>query len=360
MYEQFFGLGERPFELSPDPRFLVWTAAHREALSNLQYGISARKGIILLLGEAGTGKTTIIRTALSQLPATVHHVHLNNPALTRPEFVEMLGDRFGLSPAARLSKARLLVELEALLRTRYAAGEFTTLIVDEAQGLSVELLEELRLFANVETDSAKLLTVVIAGQPELAERLDAPELRQFKQRIALRCELQPLTFAECAGYIAGRLKTVGGVGAQIFTREAVMLIHEHSGGIPRLVNILADNALLNAFALGVRPVTRQVVQDVCDDFATTPKPAAQVETPRPVPQVDTVAAGPFNLPPSSARTDANESGLTQLRISQIRSPIEEPPTSPSVPTAPATPEPAFLSRLMPRRRFSFFSRGRAL
>ena len=266
MYEQFFGFRERPFDLTPNPRYLVLTSQHREALSNLEYGISSRKGITLLIGEAGSGKTTLIRTAITSQPERVHCVHVNNPALTRAEFIEMLAHQFALSDHARTSKTALLGELEALLRARRAAGETTVLIVDEAQSLPFGLLEEIRLLANIETDEEKLLTVIIAGQPELAARLNENSIRQLKQRIALRCELRPLTLPETATYIAGRIKAAGGVGAQVFTREAVTLIHEHSLGIPRTISVIADNALLSGFASGQRPVTTQIVSDVCKDF----------------------------------------------------------------------------------------------
>ena len=266
MYETFFGFNERPFDLSPNPRFLVLTGVHGEALSNLEYAISSRKGIALLIGEAGSGKTTLIRTAVAKQPERVHCVHVNNPALTRNEFVEMLAERFGLSHAARSSKAVFLSELEALLRKRRDADETSVLIVDEAQSLPLELLEEIRLLINIETNEEKLLSVIIAGQPELSDRLGDAALRQLKQRVALRCELRALTLRETAAYLAGRIKAAGGQGARVFTREAVTLIHERSQGIPRTVNVLADNALLTSFAVGQRPVTRQIVMDVCRDF----------------------------------------------------------------------------------------------
>jgi general secretion pathway protein A len=266
MYETFFGLNERPFDLSPNPRFLVLTGVHGEALSNLEYAISSRKGIALLIGEAGSGKTTLIRTAVSKQTERVHCVHVNNPALTRNEFVEMLAERFGLSDAARTSKAVFLSELEALLRRRSGVGETTVLIVDEAQSLPLELLEEIRLLVNIETNEEKLISVIIAGQPELSIRLGDSALRQLKQRVALRCELRPLNLRESAAYLAGRVKAAGGQGARVFTREAVTLIHERSLGIPRTLNVLADNALLTSFAAGQRPVTRQIVLEVCRDF----------------------------------------------------------------------------------------------
>jgi general secretion pathway protein A len=266
MYEQFFGFRERPFDLTPNPRFVVMTPAHREALSNLEYGILSRKGITMLLGEAGTGKTTVIRTAIERQPTRAWCVHIPNPALTRDEFVEMLATKFELSEQARTSKATLLLELEALLLHRRAADETTVLIIDEAQSLPHDLLEEVRLLANIETNEEKLLSVIIAGQPELSERLNDESLRQLKQRVALRCELGVLSLAETAAYLAGRIRAAGGVGAQVFTREAVTLIHARSNGIPRTINVLADNALLSAFATSERPVTRQTVLDVCQDF----------------------------------------------------------------------------------------------
>ena len=266
MYEKFFGLRERPFDLTPNPRYLVLTDVHREALSNLEYGIASRKGLTLLLGEAGSGKTTLIRTAVEKQPAHVHCIHLNNPALSRPEFVEMLAQRFGLSENAGTSKSTLLIELESVLRRRRESGETTVLIVDEAQALSLELLEEIRLLANIETDTEKLLLVILAGQPELAERLNDDRLRQFKQRVALRCELRALTLQETAAYLAGRIKAAGGVGAQVFTREAVTKIFERTRGVPRLISVVADNALLSAFAQDRRPVSSQIVLEVCRDF----------------------------------------------------------------------------------------------
>jgi general secretion pathway protein A len=287
MYRHFFGLRERPFDLTPNPRFLVLTDAHREALSNLEYAIASRCGIAALIGDAGTGKTTIIRAALERQPQQVHSVYLHNPALTRAEFVETLATRFVLSEAARTSKASLLTELETALRERLARGESAALIVDEAQSLPLELLEEIRLLGNIETSESKLLSIVLAGQPELGLRLRDDALRQLKQRIALRCELRPLTQSETAGYLAGRLRAAGGVGAQIFTREAVMLIHKRSGGIPRLASVIANNALVSAFAMQRRPVNSQIVDEVCRDLdmSRVDDSAASVES-APVPRAN--------------------------------------------------------------------------
>ena len=279
MYEEFYGLRERPFDLTPDPRYLVATSVHREALSNLEYAIASRKGITLLVGEAGTGKTTVIRAAIAKQPERIHCVHLHNPALTRVEFVEMLASRFGLTERARSSKTGLLLELEQLLRQRRASNETTVLIVDEAQSLPSELLEEIRLLTNIETNEEKLLTLVIAGQPEVAKLFTAHALRQLKQRIALRCELRPLNLRESAEYVAGRIAAAGGAPVQMFTREAVQLIHERSRGIPRTINVIADNALVSGFAAQQRPVTTELVREVCRDFDIAPSRAEMTAPP---------------------------------------------------------------------------------
>lgn len=258
-------MSERPFDLTPNPRYLVLTEFHREAIASVEYAIATRKGMTLLIGEAGSGKTTVIRAAIERQSTSVHYVHLNNPALTRAEFVEMLGARFDLSNQARESKTALLLELEALLRQRHAANETTVMIVDEAQSLSSSLLEEIRLLANIETDDQKLLSVILAGQPELATRLDDPSMSQLKQRIALWCELRPLTLGETATYILGRIRAADGDAAQVFSLEAVTLIYDVAKGIPRIINVIADNALMAGCAAEERPVSAQIVREVCRD-----------------------------------------------------------------------------------------------
>ncbi len=266
MYETFYGLRERPFSLTPDPRFLYLTAAHREALGNLTYGVSSRSAITLLIGEAGTGKTTLVRAALSQARENTSHIVVSNPTMTRVDFVRFLAARFELSDEAAESKGVLLVELERVLSERDERGETTALLIDEAQSLPDELLEEVRLLSNIETNTAKLLPIVLIGQPELADRLNDSALRQFKQRIALRCELHPFDLAATASYIAARLTIAGGVPANVFTKQAVILIHQASQGIARTINVLCENALLSGFAAGVRPIDFRTVHDVCRDF----------------------------------------------------------------------------------------------
>lgn len=273
MYEAFFHLRERPFDLTPDPRYLFLTPKHHEALSNLQYGIRYRKAVTVVAGPAGTGKTTLIRAALAKFDgATDGCVSLTNPTMTRDEFVRTLAEAFALSEEAARSKAVMLRELEMRLRKRLDQRLTTALIVDEAQALPVELLEEIRLLVNLETDQHKLLPVVLVGQPEFAGRLNEPAFAALKQRVALRCELLPLTPNETKEYIATRARVAGGAADDLFTREATELIHERSRGVPRLISVICDNALLSGYAVGQKPVDHKIVLEVCDDFDLSKRP----------------------------------------------------------------------------------------
>ena len=267
MYERFYGLSELPFELTANPKYLFLPAGQREALSILQYGLLSAKSLTVLTGEAGTGKTTLVRAALeSERCRHVRCIYLNNPALRPNDFIRLLALKFDLGQESGESKPLFLERLERLLRERRAGGETTALVIDEAQSLGVELLEEVRLLANIETPSAKLLPLVLAGQPELGARLEDPSLRQLKQRVTLRCQLEPLGLADTADYMASRIVTAGGVASRIFSREAVTLIHEYSGGIPRTINVICDNALLSGMALGRQNVGRAIVVEVCRDL----------------------------------------------------------------------------------------------
>jgi len=277
MYQDFYELQELPFDLTPNPRYLFFTPQHREALSNLQYGIAGRRGITLLVGEAGTGKTTLVRAALqSEQLKGAQCLYLSNPTLTRTEFLEFLAAGFALSPQAALSKTTLLSELERELVARQSRGVLTALVVDEAQALPLDLLEEIRLLANIETNTEKLLPVVLAGQPQLSDRLNDPALKQLKQRVALRCDLLPLTLKETCAYISRRIRIAGGDSTKLFTREAIELIHHCSQGIPRTISVVCDNALVTGFAAGRRPVDWAIACEVCQDFDLNPPPRRQV------------------------------------------------------------------------------------
>lgn len=275
MYTDYYQLRGLPFELTTDPEQLYLAPQHREALGNLEYGLSAAKALTVLTGEPGTGKTTLLRAALRS--ERCRHVRcriISNPALTRAEFVSMLAQVFNLSADAALSKAVLLHELEQELSGPRRDGEIAALIVDEAHILSTELLEEIRLLSNLESNGRKLLPLILAGQSELGVRLEQPPLRQMKQRVALRCEITPFSLQETAGYIAARVWAVGGRPEAIFTQEAVRTIHDASRGIARSINVIADNAMVTAMALDRRTVDADTVRDVCDDFGfRVPEPA---------------------------------------------------------------------------------------
>jgi type II secretory pathway predicted ATPase ExeA len=266
VYEEFYGLREAPFDLTPNPRYLLRTPAHREALTTIGYGISRGNGITVLIGEAGTGKTTVLHAALAGLPPESLVATISNPALTRDEFIEYLAWKLELGVDAGTSKAQFLIALQAMLIERHAKQQQVAIVVDEAHVLSEELLEEVRLLANLQAGHTSLVSVVLSGQPELAETLNRPNLRQLKQRIALRCELHPFTIQETADYIAGRIRVAGGDTARIFSREAVTLIHQASGGIARTISVICGNALISGFALDQRPVKSDVVREVLNDL----------------------------------------------------------------------------------------------
>ena len=302
MYESFYGLQERPFDLALNPRRLLLTPQHREALGNLEYGILSKNGVTLLIGEAGTGKTTLIRTAFARAEAenpggTAAWAYLKNPTLQRAEFLEFLVARFALSTQAATSKVRMLDELERAL----LSGKKAVLIIDEAQIVPLELLDEVRLLANIESDSAKLLPVILAGQPELADRLNEPGLRQLKQRVALRCTLKPFQLNETAAYIAARIDSVGGTPSQVFTRDAVLAVNQHSGGIPRTINVICENALLTGYVEEQRPVGRDVVEAVVRDFDLWGSAVVEPPVAPPVPT-------PIEEPAERPSTETPDSG----------------------------------------------------
>jgi general secretion pathway protein A len=286
MYERYYGLQERPFDLSPNPRFLCFTPQHREALVHLQYGLAGRPGVTVLVGEAGTGKTTLVRAALQGASDSSTIVHLSNPTLTRAEFYDYLAAGFGFSAGAGASKIQFLRELEEALNM--GDGPMLALVVDEAQSVPYELLEEIRLLTNAEAANGRSLAVALVGQPELARRLDEARLRQLKQRVVLRCELTPLSLKDTAAYISGRVKTAGGEATRLFSRDAVIAIHQHSSGIPRVISVICDNALVSGFAADQKPVGASMIAEVCRTLALAPASAAAAP-PASVPQPEPAA-----------------------------------------------------------------------
>jgi general secretion pathway protein A len=264
MYASFYGLKEPPFGLTPDPRYFFKTDSFLEAISSLKYGIEQNKGIVLLTGEVGTGKTTTLRAAIRGFGQDILPAYLFNPYLTVTELFEQFSYALRLPPSDIVSKAGMLNSIGRFLVARHQKGLRTALIVDEAHGLSMPLLEEIRLLLNFETDQDKLLQIVLCGQPELELLLNKPELRQLKQRVSLRCVLKPLTVFEVDRYIRFRLKVAGAENLNIFEEHAVRLVYRASSGIPRIINNVCDNALLFAYASTQRRITCGIVEEVID------------------------------------------------------------------------------------------------
>lgn len=259
MYLSFYGLDQHPFNATPDPRFLFLTPSHREALAQLMYGVQENKGFIVLTGEVGTGKTTLLQTLLKRLDATTAIAYIYNSTLPFEELLEYMLADFGIAKPGE-SRAQRLFALNNFLIERRRAGQNTVLLIDEAQNLDVPTLEQVRLLSNFESTTEKLLQILLVGQPELKVKLDRPELRQLKQRIGLRCRISPLTATETRDYIRTRLRIAGARHAQLFTEAAVQRITEYAGGIPRVINILCDHCLLVGYADQVREIDRDIVE----------------------------------------------------------------------------------------------------
>ena len=273
MYNEYFGFTEAPFSLTPDPRFSYTNAFYQEAFATLRYGIEARKGFIVITGEAGTGKTTLLRRLMQSFGRHVQTAYIYNPHVTLTELLRLILSDLGL-PNRTDDRLAMIAQLNEYLIKQLKERNIVTLLVDEAQELSIEMLEEIRLLSNLETDTQKLLQIVLMGQPELERKLDQPELRQLKQRVALRCRLDPLPSNEVGEYIAARLKAVGYSRKDLFHAAAVEKIAAHSRGIPRIINIICDNALLIAFAASKKTVSAATIDEVARDLRLNQQAAA--------------------------------------------------------------------------------------
>jgi general secretion pathway protein A len=266
MYKAFFGLTKNPFNMSPDPSFLFRSAQHEEALANLIYGVQSRKGFIVLTGEVGTGKTTMLECLRDFLNAQqIAFASLFNSRLTVEQFFELLAYDLDLR-CNRLSKTETLLSLNNMLLERASVGRTTVLIVDEAHNLEWDVLEEIRLLGNLENRRGKLLQIILAGQQELDRKLDAPEFRQLKQRISLRCALRGFDLDETVAYVNSRMARAGVDDQTAFPPELLEEIHHRAQGIPRLINAICDNLLLTAFALESRTATLEMLDEVTADM----------------------------------------------------------------------------------------------
>lgn len=274
MYKAFFGLKASPFNVNPDPRFLFRTKFTNEALACLAYGIQNRKGFMLLTGEVGTGKTTILNKLMEWMRTErVRSAFVFNPRLEVNEFLEYILNDLGI-PCPTRDKGQMLMRLNQWLLERYRSREAAVLIVDEAQNLSSEMLEEIRLLTNLETSTEKLLQIVLSGQPELEAKLKTAELRQLRQRITLRCHTYPLSDEQTSSYIERRLRVAGASGTEIFSPAAIETISRCSGGIPRIVNLLCEHSLINAFVEQKVPITAEIVEEVAREFQLDAVPSA--------------------------------------------------------------------------------------
>ena len=276
MYKEFYGLKANPFNVNPDPRYLFLTRHTEEALACLTYGIQSRKGFVLLTGEVGTGKTTLINNLLEWLRMQqVATAFIFNSRLDVPQFLDYMMADFGI-PCDSTAKSQVLLRLYNWLLDRYRAGETAVLIVDEAQNLTDEVLEEIRMLTNLETFTEKLMQIVLVGQPELEQKLRQPQLRQLRQRLTLRAKTHPLTLDETRAYVQQRLRIAGSSGQEIFDDEALQAVHRYANGIPRVINLLCEHCLVSAFVDQHKIIRQAVVDGVARDFDLAESPSAAV------------------------------------------------------------------------------------
>ena len=272
MYLKFYGLHEAPFAPTPDPKFLFQSERHREALAQLMYGVRERKGFIVLSGEIGTGKTTLLRTLIERVDSSTPIAYVHNSALQIEGLLEYVLNDWGVKSMAATHAARL-GELNEFLIDQHRRGLSPVLVIDEAQNLSIETLEAVRLLSNFETTNQKLMQILLVGQPELRDKLNLPELRQLKQRIGLRCHIGPLSPEETRLYIRHRLRVAGASDTGIFTDAAIQKITEYSRGTPRVINMVADHCLLSGYADSKRRVDAGMVKEAIEYLEDGEKPA---------------------------------------------------------------------------------------
>jgi type II secretory pathway predicted ATPase ExeA len=310
LYQTHFGLSQAPFNITPDPSFLYLSASHREGLAQLSYGIRARKGFVVLTGEVGTGKTTLIHALLNDLNGSAQTALIFSTIVSSADLLRSVCEEFGLvEPKRPLGEIHdYLVSLNEFLLESYRKGENCALIIDESQNLSAEVLESIRLLSNFETSKDKLLQILLVGQPELAVRLNSPELRQLKQRVMLRHHLRALSLQECCEYVSNRLKVAGG-NRPLFTPNALESIHSYSTGIPRIVNVLCDNALLTGYALGRKEIDTGIIREVAEDLSITTNLDARF---RPIRQVVNNTNGSGSVQTSGTGSVEARSGTVRL------------------------------------------------
>jgi general secretion pathway protein A len=272
VYHNFYGLIRPPFEMTPDPSFLYLGETHREGLATLVYGVRSRKGFVMLTGEVGTGKTTLLHALLAQLDASTDSAYIFNPLLEPLDFFRLLFDDLGIEETC-FSKAEYLLALNHYLINRLKDNRTVLLIIDEAQNLSPEMLEEIRLLSNLETPSSKLIQILLVGQPELSEMLDRDALRQLRQRIVLRYELTPFDAGESEFYVEERLRLAGYTGKGIFKRSALRELFAVTGGVPRLVNAVCDGALLTGYGRDQATLDAEIIREVANDLHLDQDPA---------------------------------------------------------------------------------------
>jgi general secretion pathway protein A len=272
MYLQFFGLRESPFGPTPDPKFLFQSTRHREALAQLVYGVYERKGFIVLTGDMGTGKTTLLHTLFARLDRDTHVAHIHNSALDTQGLLEYMLQDWGVKSTAT-THAQRLFELNEFLADQHRQGRSPILIIDEAQNLSVPTLEAIRMLSNFETSNQKLVQILLVGQTGLRETLARPELRQLKQRIGLRCHIGPLLLEETGQYIRHRMRVAGSSDSGVFTEPAIQRIARYSEGVPRVINIVGDHCLLSGFADGTRRIDVPTVDEAIEYLEDDDRPS---------------------------------------------------------------------------------------